>query len=232
MRHIIVALTLTSALYGCRKAAVTTARESEVVKLVESSPILPFLCDEPNVGKDLSECNAWLAARGIACDDVWPTRDVRGLAPAKPLALCVTDGRVGLLRSGCQHSLKGMDYLALERGQDGVSVRRATTAAELGAMFAPIDSDAEALAFVLATTSSHTVRGVCSGKWMKGMKGAASDVEKDGADFIVSVFASPYYCGCFTDDIELVRYRVTLAGALEQIDRTLVCKGEGRTCVD
>lgn len=147
-----------------------------------------------------------------------PPADLGALSPAYPLALCRAraDAGEGLYRSGCLLPTVAR-YVIHRNGQ----FELIETSAELAAVYAPIESEAEALSYALAATGYEARYGLSADAGYRRLTSPLEDTHVTAVDGGYEVTVYQYrLCGCGPHTYTAVRLKVTVGGEVQVLDRT------------
>lgn len=159
--------------------------------------------------------------------------ELEALDPRLPIVECDTlatesSGREGLVRTGCM--LAGYRNYIIEKDGDFRLIR---SREEFAALYAPVQSQREAMAFAVALTNSFPLYDTAPPEGYFSVSSAItpSSVEEKDGSFVVHLFDRPI-CGCGSHPYYAVEYLVTGAGNLTELSRQKVFDSNAMICVD
>jgi hypothetical protein len=213
---------------------------TEVVKSVkinnQEKPVLsvdtPFFESVGCPPEDLSGFNHCVknsALKNIGCFGVFtPNPLLGGLNPKYPLIECALDGNEYLYHSGCA----GQFNMGLAVYVNG-NYQLIDTESKFRKMYAPIESEEEALSYALAGTGLLAYYDLEVSNEHKYYVDEVEEthVTKVGDDFLVRLFDYPL-CACGYHNTYSVDVRITRDGYIEQTRKELIYQDVTYMCVD
>ncbi len=151
-----------------------------------------------------------------------------GLSPTYPLLACAMDGNRYLYESGCLVNFT----VGLVAYKDG-KYQLIDSESKLRKMFAPIESENEALSYALAGTGLFAYYNLSISDEYEYFVDRIEDtyVSKEGKDFMVHLY-DYRLCGCGQHETYTVDVRVTRSGYIKQIRKELVYRDINWSCID
>jgi len=187
---------------------------------------------------DGSRLNCSRLAEHFACYEISNASEaLAGLDPQLPIVECyrrIIDGvdrgsdQKGLVRVGCMLPAY-RNYIVAINGD----FRLIKSKEEFAALFAPVQSPEEAMAFAVALTDSFPLydRVVPQGYFAVSPAAAPSSIEEKNGAFAVHLFDRPI-CGCSTHPYYAVDYLVTKEGNVTELSRWMVYDSNNQICFD
>jgi hypothetical protein len=170
---------------------------------------------------------------------------LEGLDPQLPIVECysrVIDGgdrsrdggsdggsdQNGMVRVGCMLPAY-RDYIIAIDGD----FRPIKSKEEFAALFAPVQSPEEAMAFAIALTDSFPLydRVAPEGYFPVSPAATPSSAEEKDGSFVVHLFDRPI-CGCSTHPYYAVDYLITKEGNVTELSRRMVYDSNNQICFD
>lgn len=179
-------------------------------------------------------CSSQGLEQRFGCYEVANTSaELEGLDPRLSIVEChslatESDSQEGLVRTGCM--LAGYRNYIVEKDGDFRLIR---SREEFRALFAPVRSPQEAVAFAAALTDSFPLYDTAPPEGYFTVSSAiepGSVEEKDGS-FLVHLFDRPI-CGCGSHPYYAVGYLVTQAGNVTELSRQKVYDSNAMMCFD
>lgn len=158
-----------------------------------------------------------------------PSDPLGALTPAYPLATCLNRER-GLYSSGCMMPLY-TGYVTYRGDQFEVLA----SLDDFKALFAPIDSGAEALSYALAATGLNAVYGIRLPPGHRALIDTLEDthVTEVADGYQINLYKSGH-CGCGPEATSMTNVLVTTAGEVKTLDQARVFEDASGNvvCVD
>jgi len=208
------------------------------------TPSIETLGCPPGDLSDFNLCTDGSPLQAIGCLGVYkPDSLLGGLQPNYPLLECILEGNKYLYQRGCSLTLN-MGLVAYKMGGDfqlldSISKLRngdfqlLDSISKLRKMYAPIESEEEALSYALAGTGLSAYYDLNISKEYEYYVDKIEDtyVFKDGEDFLVHLY-DYRRCGCGQHETYTVDVRVNHDGHIQKIREELVYRDIYHGCVD
>lgn len=179
-------------------------------------------------------CSGQGLEQRFGCYEVANTSaELEGLDPGLPMLEChslaiESGSQEGLVRTGCMLAAY-RNYIVKTDGD----FRLIRSREEFRALFAPVRSPQEAMAFAVALTNSFPLYDMAppEGYFPVSPAVAPSSVEEKDGSFMVHLFDRPI-CGCGSHPYYAVDYLVTGAGNVSELSRQKVYDSNVMICFD
>ena len=194
------------------------------------TPSIETLGCPPGDLSSFNLCTDSSPLKAIGCFGVYkPDSLLGGLQPNYPLLECILEGNEYLYQRGCSLTLN-MGLVAYKMGGD---FQLLDSISKLRKMYAPIESEEEALSYALAGTGLSAYYDLNISDEYEYYVDKIEDtyVFKDGEDFLVHLY-DYRHCGCGQHETYAVDVRVNQDGHIQKIREELVYRDIYHACVD